>query len=161
LTTTLLGFAKPMAQEMAPNDFNEIVRSTISLLSEEAKTNEITLTTALDDNLPPVTCDLNQIKQILINLIINGFDAIGSRGEICVSTGMQQDNIFLAVEDNGPGVSPDKAGYVFNPFYTTKTRGTGLGLAISKKIAREHQGDLVLESDEGLGCKFTLILQGG
>ena len=161
LTTTLLGLAKPMAQEMTSNDLNEIVRSTLSLLSEEAKTNEITLTTALDDNLPPVNCDLNQIKQVLINLIINGFDAIGSRGEISVSTGQQQGNIFLAVEDNGPGISPDKAGYVFNPFYTTKTRGTGLGLAISKKIAREHQGDLVLESDEGLGSKFTLILQGG
>jgi signal transduction histidine kinase len=161
LTTTLLGFVKPMVQERASTDLNEIVRSIVSLLSEEAKSNEITLTTQLDDNLPPVNCDLNQIKQILINLIINGFDAIEGRGEISISTCFQQNKILLAVKDNGMGIAFDKAEYVFNPFYTTKTRGTGLGLAISKKIAREHQGDLVLESVEGQGSKFTLILQGG
>lgn len=161
LATTLLGLTKPMAQELAPHDLNEIVRSTIALLSEEAKTNGVNLTTSLDDNLPPVSCDLNQIKQILINLIINGFDAIGSNGKITVSTVLEQGKILLAVEDNGTGIAPEKATHVFNPFYTTKTRGTGLGLAISKKIAREHQGDLVLESIEGKGSTFTLILQGG
>ena len=161
LTTTLLGFAKPMAQEIVPNDLNEIVRSTISLLSEEAKSHGVNMTTSLDDNLPPVSCDLNQIKQILINLIINSFDAVDDDGEITVSTALQDGNIILAVEDNGTGIAPEKVKHVFNPFYTTKTRGTGLGLAISKKIAREHQGDLVLESIEGQGSTFTLILQGG
>jgi signal transduction histidine kinase len=161
LTTTLLGFAKPLAQEMAPNDLNEIVRSTITLLKEEARTNGIKLQTNLDDDLPPVSCDLNQIKQILINLIINGFDAIEKHGEITVSTAIEQGKIIIAVEDNGTGIAPEKAKLVFNPFYTTKTRGTGLGLAISKKIAREHHGDLVLESVEGQGSTFTLILQGG
>jgi signal transduction histidine kinase len=161
LTTTLLGFVKPLAREMAPNDLNEIVRSTITLLKEEARTNDINLKASLDDNLPLVNCDLNQIKQILINLIINGFDAIGSNGEISVATTVEQGKIILAVTDNGTGISPEQATHVFNPFYTTKTRGTGLGLAISKKIAREHQGDLVLESIEGQGSTFTLILQGG
>jgi len=161
LTTTLLGFAKPMTQEMASNDLNEIVHSTISLLNEEAKSNKIILKTELDDSLPPVNCDLNQIKQILINLVINSFDAIGANGEISVSTCLQDGKALLSVADNGSGIAPDKAGHVFNPFYTTKTRGTGLGLAISKKIAREHLGDLILESIEGKGSKFTLILQGG
>lgn len=161
LTTTLLGFAKPMVQEKAPNDLNEIIHSTITLLQEEARSKGINLKTHLADNLPPVSCDLNQIKQILINLIINAFDAIGSDGQISVSTSFKKGKIFLAVEDNGTGISPEKATHVFNPFYTTKTRGTGLGLAISKKIAREHQGDLRLDSVEGQGSTFTLILQGG
>lgn len=161
LTTTLLGFAKPMAQEIAPTDLNAIIQATLALLSEEAKSHGIAFKTALDDMLPPVNCDANQIKQILINLIINAFDAIRTGGEISISSGIHQGKVFLSVADDGTGIAPDKVRYVFNPFYTTKTRGTGLGLAISKKIAREHRGDLVLESVLGRGSKFTLILQGG
>jgi signal transduction histidine kinase len=161
LTGTLLGFTKPMAPEMTSNDLNEIVLSTIALLSEEAKAHGIKLQTTLADKLPPVNCDINQIKQILINLIINAFDAIDSNGKISISTTVERGEITIAVEDNGTGITPEKVKHVFNPFYTTKTRGTGLGLAISKKIAREHHGDLVLESIEGKGSTFTLILQGG
>lgn len=161
LTTTLLGFAKPRAQEMTPNDLNEIIDSTLTLLKEEARSHAIILHTSLDSNLTPVSCDLNQIKQILINLIINAFDAIGNNGEIAIATTVKKGKIILTVRDNGVGISPEHTDHVFNPFYTTKTRGTGLGLAISKKIAREHQGDLLLESVEGQGSTFTLILQGG
>lgn len=161
LTGTLLGFAKPMVQELAPNDLGEIVRTTLSLLGEEARSHGITLVSDIDSSLPPVHCDQNQIKQVLINLLINAFDAIDRDGKVSISTLAVQGKVHLVVEDDGSGIAPDKIRHVFNPFYTTKTRGTGLGLAISKKIAREHRGDLVLESTEGQGSKFTLILQGG
>ncbi|MDF1577400.1 MAG: ATP-binding protein [Desulfobulbales bacterium] len=158
LTGTLLGFAKPLNQEITRNDLNEIVRSTISLLGEEAKSHGIKITHTLDQSLPPVNCDQNQIKQVLINLMINAFDAIENDGEVALATFTNRGKTHLVVEDDGVGISPERAKYVFNPFYTTKTRGTGLGLAISKKIAREHQGDLVLQSTEGHGSTFTLIL---
>lgn len=161
LTTTLLGFAKPLQPETAPCDINKLVQETIFLLDKEAQEQQIHLTARLDDELPVVHCDSNQIKQILINLIINAFDAIAGAGEVVVTTSRANGRIVITVRDSGTGIDPETIKYVFNPFFTTKTRGTGLGLAISKKIAREHRGDLAVESVQGAGSTFTLTLQGG
>jgi signal transduction histidine kinase len=90
--------------------------------------------------------------------LINAFDAVEERGVITVRTRHKKNKTYLAVEDNGKGISPEIIHKIFNPFFTTKTRGTGLGLALSKKIAREHGGDLTVESTPGKGSTFTLIL---
>ena len=79
-------------------------------------------------------------------------------GEVVVSTSMHNGAICLTVSDNGMGIKPEYMGQIFNPFFTTKTRGTGLGLAISKKIAKEHEGDLFVESEPGKGSTFTLTI---
>ena len=99
-----------------------------------------------------------QIKQIIINLLINAHDAVSENGEIKVKTWQKKNRTYLAVEDNGSGISAEIIHNIFNPFFTTKTRGTGLGLAISKKIAKEHGGDLTVESTPGEGATFTLGL---
>jgi signal transduction histidine kinase len=161
LTHTLLGFAKPLQLERAPGDINRLIREIFVLLGREAEEQDIALEAELAENLPEVPCDYNQIKQVLINLIINGFDAIGETGTITVATGLSDQEVLVSVTDNGPGISGENVKNVFNPFFTTKTRGTGLGLAISQKIARGHNGDLVLESKPGQGCRFTLVLPRG
>ncbi len=112
----------------------------------------------LDADLPLVNCDYNQIKQVLINLLINALDAVDEHGAITVRTVHKKNKTYLSVEDNGTGILPEIIGNIFNPFFTTKTRGTGLGLAISKKIARQHGGDLNVESTPGKGSTFTLVL---
>jgi signal transduction histidine kinase len=106
--------------------------------------------------LPPVECDYNQIKQVVINLLINAHDAVSKNGEITVKTWHEKNRIYMAVKDNGSGISPEIIHNIFNPFFTTKTRGTGLGLAISKRIAKEHGGDLTVKSTPGEGSIFTL-----
>ncbi|HEB49414.1 MAG TPA: HAMP domain-containing sensor histidine kinase [Desulfobulbus sp.] len=161
LTHTLLGFAKPLKLERSPADINSLVREIFVLLGREADEQGIVLDAVLDRNIPEIHCDSNQIKQILINLIINAFDAIRGRGSVIVTTRMRDHEILISVTDSGPGIDDSNVKNVFHPFFTTKTRGTGLGLAISQKIARGHDGDLVLECKPGHGCTFTLVLPAG
>lgn len=161
LTGNLLDFAKPLQWEPEQTDINKLIQDMISLLREEAKEKGIALHAQLADDIPVIDCDRNRIKQVLLNLLINSFDAVDNQGEVTISSSFSQGKAMIAVADNGKGISPSNLKEVFNPFFTTKTRGTGLGLAISKKIAKEHHGDLVVESLPDQGCTFTLILQGG
>jgi signal transduction histidine kinase len=158
LTTTLLSFAKPVMPEKQRVDINKLVKETLELLSQDIREDGINLKTDLQNNLPPVNCDPNHIKQLLINLLLNAFDAVDGSGEILVKTEILDGNLFLSVKDNGTGIKKEHMDQIFNPFFTTKTRGTGLGLAISKKIAKEHGGDLSVESVPGKGSKFTLSI---
>ncbi len=161
LTGNLLDFAKPLQSEFHLNDINVLARKILLLLGNEAKEQGLKLNAALSEDLPKVLCDQNQIKQVLLNLMINAFDATGKKGEVTVSTVFMQGQVLLSVADNGKGIPPENIKQLFNPFFTTKTRGTGLGLAISKKIARENHGDLIVESTPGQGSKFTLVLPRG
>jgi signal transduction histidine kinase len=129
LTTTLLSFSKTAVPNPEPE---------------------------LAEDLPLANFDYNQIKQVIINLLINAHDAVSGNGEIKVKTWHRKNRTYLAVEDNGSGISPEIIHNIFNPFFTTKTRGTGLGLAISKRIAKEHGGDLTVTSTHGEGSTFTL-----
>ncbi len=158
LTGTLLDFARPLKPEPVLCDINKLIQDTVSLLGEEAKDQGISLAANPAGNLSPVLCDPNQMKQVLINLLINAFAAVTANGQVSISSFRAEEGVMIAVEDNGTGISPDHINHVFNPFFTTKTRGTGLGLAVSKKIARDHQGDLVVKSVVGRGSSFTLIL---
>jgi signal transduction histidine kinase len=161
LTGNLLGFARPVQLEKAPNDITRLIREIGTLLDQEAREKGVSLQFDIAENIPEVVCDYSQIKQVLINLIINGFDAITGEGTVTVAARFSDGNVLLSVSDTGPGIAPDDLKQIFNPFYTTKTRGTGLGLAISQKIARWHNGDLVVKSTPGQGCTFTLILPQG
>jgi len=158
LTSTLLNFSKTAEPNPEPVDLNRLLNEALYLLSKETPGLQITLKQELEEGLPLVDCDYNQIKQIVINLLLNALDAVEEHGTIIVKTWHKKNRMYLAVEDNGKGISPDIIHNIFNPFFTTKTRGTGLGLAISKKIAREHGGNLTVESTPGKGSIFTLEL---
>ncbi len=158
LTTKLLNFAKPVQSEPVLSDLNALIAETATLLKQEALEHNVEIEIKPGDNVPVFPFDYNQIKQVLLNLVINSLDAVNDNGRIRIETGLNNGSVFLSVEDNGKGMSSKEMENIFNPFYTTKTRGTGLGLAISKKIAREHGGDLFIQSLSGQGSKFTLLL---
>ncbi len=158
LTTTLLGFAKPIRPDPQANDLNKLLQDALYLLEQETTESKVTIQTDLGGHLPLVNCDFNQIKQVVINLLINATDAVGPNGTIKITTRNDRDNIYLAVIDDGPGIPEKNLKKIFNPFFTTKTRGTGLGLAISRKIANENNGDLTVSSVMGSGSTFTLRL---
>lgn len=158
LTTNLLDFAKPLNPEPRPSDINRLVSETVDLLSQEFKEKNAVIQKDVAGSVPVTNFDYNQIKQVLINFLINALDAVQRNGTVKVTTSLSNGNILLSVEDDGKGISREDLKNIFNPFFTTKTRGTGLGLAISKKIAREHGGDIVVESDTNMGSKFTLLL---
>ncbi|HEB76074.1 MAG TPA: HAMP domain-containing sensor histidine kinase, partial [Nitrospirae bacterium] len=158
LTTTLLDFAKPVKPDPRPSDINRLVVETIDLLRQESDEQGIAIETSLDTEVPVIPFDYHQIKQVLINLMINSFDAVDKNGKIRVSTTLSGGGLLLSVEDNGRGIREEDMENIFNPFFTTRTRGTGLGLAVSRKIAKEHGGDITVESALGEGSTFTLLL---
>ncbi len=158
LTTNLLNFAKPQNPELKASDINDLVKETASLLKQESKEQDIEIEIATGPEIPLFNFDYNQIKQVLLNLLINSFDAVESGGKIRIQTLLSNGTALLVVEDNGKGISGEDIKNIFNPFFTTKTRGTGLGLAISKKIAKEHGGDLQVESAPSKGSRVTLQL---
>ncbi|MDD5759967.1 MAG: ATP-binding protein [Desulfobulbaceae bacterium] len=161
LATSLMNFATPITPQFEQCDLNRIVTETLLLLAQDLQEQEVEIIKDFDHDLPKVHCDASQIKQVLINLLINAFDAVDARGKVTVVTRCQAGKIFLIVKDNGRGISEENLKQIFNPFFTTRTRGTGLGLAISKKVALANNGDLQVESLQGKGCTFTLTLQGG
>jgi signal transduction histidine kinase len=111
--------------------------------------------------LPPVSCDPDGIHRALLNILSNAVDALSETDNprIVVTTKLLQDAVEIVVQDNGPGIAPEKIADLFKPFVSTKgSRGTGLGLPVSRKIMQEHGGDVLVESEPDHGATFTLHL---
>ncbi len=139
-------------------DLHQGIQSSLNIVSKEIKYS-VELQLQLGE-LPPVECVPSQINQVVLNLLINAAHAIGEKGQIVISTGCQQDRVWLSVQDSGCGIPEEQQQLIFEPFFTTKPKGqgTGLGLALSRGIAEKHQGRLEVQSQPGLGSCFTLWL---
>jgi signal transduction histidine kinase len=159
IVTEFSDFARMPKPELSRVDLNEIIRSGLSLYQGAVRVD-----TTLKPGLPHLDADKNQLNQVLLNLVENARDAIGSRdgGRIWVTTklGEAQDRIVLIVEDNGPGVPPDLKDKVFAPYFTTKHSkgGTGLGLAIVHRIVSDHGGRIAISDRAGGGARVVIEL---
>ena len=165
IVRNLLTFARKRQTTRAMVDLNQVVRETLALRAYEQKVSNIQVVEALATGLPEVFVDGHQIKQVLLNLIINAEQAClgaNGRGTIVVRTMHDTDrgSAVLEVNDDGPGIPEDRQGKVFDPFFTTKEvgQGTGLGLTVAYAIAREHGGRIWLESKKGQGASFFVEL---
>ncbi len=158
LSMNLLTFAKPLPFNPMNTDINKLVLVTADFLGFECEGKDLAICTELEKEMPEISLDPDQIRQVLINILINSFDAVGHDGEVMIKTGYENGNVTISVHDNGKGISETEMTKIFNPFFTTKTRGTGLGLAISKKIMKGHGGDLTVKSAIGIGSEFTMSL---
>ncbi|WP_406991419.1 ATP-binding protein [Pseudomonas sp. S191] len=111
--------------------------------------------------LPDIECLASQLNQVVMNLVINAAQAMGpERGTITISTGVESENIWLEVADNGCGIAPDSVQKIFDPFFTTKPvgEGTGLGLSLSYGIVKKHRGTISVSSEVGKGTTFRVVL---
>jgi polar amino acid transport system substrate-binding protein len=110
--------------------------------------------------LPPMPMVENQVRQILMNLILNAIQAVGAGGLVRVSTRRSEDGeqVLFTVRDDGPGMSPDQLERIFDPMFTTKPEGSGLGLSIARELAAGNGGTIDVESSPGKGATFTLRL---
>ena len=155
-------FSRADSSSIGAANLNSCMDSTINIVNNEIRYSA-ELTREYSD-LPKVHCNVQQINQVFMNLLINASHAIKSKGEeigeIVVRTWSDQDNVFTSVSDNGCGIAPENQSRIFDAFYTTKEigKGTGLGLSISSSIIRKHGGDITLTSEMGVGSTFTVRL---
>jgi PAS domain S-box-containing protein len=141
-----------------PSDINKGLDDTITIAWNEIKY-KATVAKEYGD-VPLTVCNLGQLNQVFLNLIVNAAQAIEGKGEIRVRTWREEDNILVAISDTGCGIPEDIVGRVFEPFFTTKEvgKGTGLGLSIAYDIIRKHNGRIDVQSKAGAGTTFTITL---
>jgi signal transduction histidine kinase len=148
-------------------DINTIVSDVVRLLSEDASARRVYIVTSLSSECPRVAGDRTQITQVLLNLVVNGMDAMegvpNARRQLTLRTAMREGTVVITVSDRGRGISQEAMPHLFDPFFTTRSGGMGLGLSIAHSIVLAHQGNLWAENDalEGAIFHFSLPTQQG
>jgi len=158
LLTNFLDFAKPRPPQIQPADVAALLDSTISLAEHAVERKPIVLRKDLAAKIPAVECDVEQIKQVLLNLTMNAIQAMPDGGEVVLSASEREGFLHIQVADQGSGIDPRDRDRIFDPFFTTRNEGTGLGLSVAHQIVGEHGGILSVEPREGRGSTFVVIL---
>ncbi len=164
IISNLLAFVRESRDKKQIIDVTQAIKNTISLMEYKlCKTENINITQKLEDYLPPVAGDIQQLEQVMVNLIQNACDALSQKEknkEIEIRTYHRHNYAYIAVTDNGPGIPAHLRQNVFEPFFTTKEEGhgTGLGLAICRRIMDKHGGKISFTSAPDAGTTFTIEL---
>lgn len=142
-------------------EVNGLIQEMVSLLRNEALRNSVIIRTELAEDVPRVNGDRMQLQQVLMNLLLNGIDAmknVSEKGELIIKSEAADEQLLISVIDAGVGLPPDHEDRIFKPFFTTKEEGTGVGLSISRSIIESHGGRLwaAPNSDQGATFRFTL-----
>jgi len=168
----LLDFAREKKPEVLLGDINAVIRETVQFVEHQAGFQNVAFLVELDPQLPAIWMDPNQLKQVIINLIVNARDAMGERGRLCICSRRLQNlyspgpgrravpAIELMVSDSGCGIPPENLPKIFDPFFTSKEpgRGVGLGLSVGYSIVKSHGGAIEVESEVARGTTFRIIL---
>jgi signal transduction histidine kinase len=164
LMKNLLNYARPVAAQPVGFNINRVLEKSAyflekhpSFLSGDPPKKMIK---ELDEQLPEIFGDPQQLQQVFLNLLLNAADAIADGGEITVKTRWNEKGRIVAIElhDTGKGIPPDIMEKIFQPFFTTKRKGTGLGLAVSKRIVEEHGGNIAVANAISGGVTVTIML---
>jgi signal transduction histidine kinase len=141
-------------------DVNEIIREMIVLLRDKANRDSISIRTECDPGLAVIPADRVQLQQVLMNLMLNGIEAMKDTGGhlTVASKKTADDQLMISVSDSGAGIAPDRADRIFEAFFTTKPQGTGMGLSISRKIIESHGGRLWASANAVGGATFQFTL---
>ncbi len=162
IVEALLKFARKTETRLSEVSINDTVSAVIDVMAHQLELDDIEIVTDFADGLPRVSGDGEKLKQVWMNLMMNARQAIGSDGQIAVSTGLENggERIYLSIEDTGPGIPSQFLNNIFDPFFTTKPtgQGTGLGLSVSYGIIQDHSGGIEVSSEEGMGAVFTVYL---
>jgi two-component system NtrC family sensor kinase len=167
IVKNLLDFSRQTALNPEPTDINHLVESVVSMMKNQALVKGVTLQCNLDQGLPLLTLDANQIQSVLLNLLLNALDATKQEDTIEVATGIgisaedaDRKGVEITVRDTGCGIPAEHLDKLFDPFFSTKEvgQGTGLGLAISYGIVQRHGGAIRVQSEVNKGSAFTVWL---
>ncbi len=158
LVTSFLRFSRPAPLNLQDSDINKIIRDTAELVRQEATGSNVEVLTRLDEKAPTFRFDIQQIKQALLNILVNALEVTKEGDVISIESGVFDSGVRIVIKDTGVGMSEETISEIFKPFFTTKTRGSGLGLACVERIIRDHKGDISVKSETGKGTEFTIIL---
>jgi signal transduction histidine kinase len=157
----LLKFARQERATLEPIDVNATIEDAVAIVHHQLELSRVSLERDLAVGISQVKGNANQLKQVVMNLMMNAQQAMGeNEGTVLVSTRALPDGVEIRVTDDGPGMAPEVIDKVFDPFFTTKPsgKGTGLGLSVSFGIIQEHQGRIDVESELGRGTSFVITL---
>jgi two-component system, NtrC family, sensor kinase len=159
---SLLSFARLGSLEKFSVDLNQLLDDILLLIGNRLELQGITFRKKLAEDLSPIWCDKNQIKQVLLNLILNSIEAMPDGGELTIEASLQpnSDHLRMRIMDTGAGVPKTLQASIFEPFVTTKEfgKGTGLGLSVVYGIITQHGGTIELQRDQAQGATFVITL---
>lgn len=158
LLTELLDYARPRRPEFLSIELAPLVAGIIRLLQVQANKKSIELRASIPAALPPIECDPEQLRQVLLNLTLNAIQAADAPGRIEIEALTTTDAMHVEVRDQGPGIPADVRSHLFEPFFTTKHDGTGLGLAVTRTIVESHGGRITVDSNTPRGARFLVTL---
>jgi signal transduction histidine kinase len=170
----LLEFSRRREPAFRSVELAPLIEKVIGLLAHKIGEKQAHVECDVDQNLPPIQADPDQIQQVLLNLFLNSLHALPPGGAIKVkaamagaqngkgaaSTEVKEPRLVIELEDNGAGIAPEHIGQIFDPFFTTKDigEGTGLGLSVSYGIVKDHGGEIRVESQPDRWTRFTILL---
>ncbi|MDD4356278.1 MAG: ATP-binding protein [Smithellaceae bacterium] len=162
VVSQFLDYARPASSKIRSRDINAIVLRTISIIAANRMTGNVAIFQELQEGLPQVDIDEQQLLQVMINISLNAIEAMPRGGDLTYKTSQIQTGkgpaVDISIQDTGNGIRPENLKDIFKPFYTTKESGVGLGLAICRRIIREHGGSIRVKSIAGQGSIFFIQL---
>ncbi|MEH7013616.1 PAS domain S-box protein [Neobacillus niacini] len=150
--------AKPKMVELEEKNLVPVIKNVVSLLEFEARKKHVKLSLDCPNEIIQIECDENRLKQVFLNFIKNGIEAMPNGGELHVKTMIHDNNVQISIQDTGVGIPKEKLKQLGEPFYTTKKNGNGLGLMVSFKIIENHHGKVFVESEPNKGTTFNILL---
>jgi len=154
----LLSYARPRPPDFHPADLNTTIEQAILISRQQVLTKPIKIEFEANNTLPKVLHDPALIQQVVLNLLLNGIQAIAGSGQIRVSLEREGEQAVIRVADTGRGISAEALPKIFKPFFTTRSEGTGLGLSLAKGIVQSHGGNIEASSTLGKGSQFKIWL---
>ena len=154
----LLAYARPRSPSLRAADLNETVTQAVQLATQQVRTRPVTIQFKASKEPLTVIHDPALIQQVVVNLLLNGIQAISGEGTIDVSVESSSDFAIVGVRDSGRGMAPEVLANIFKPFFTTRGEGTGLGLSLAKSVVDAHGGRIEVSSEPGSGSSFRVIL---
>jgi two-component system, sporulation sensor kinase E len=156
ILSDFLMVSRPQAPQRQLVDSETFLSDVLRLVESEANLRGVVLEVEAPDNLPTLNLDVQQMKQVFLNLCKNAFDVTPPGGKLILRVKVEEGIVQFEVIDEGPGILAEDLSHIFEPFYTTKEHGTGLGLPISHRIIEGHGGMLTVRSTEGVGTTFVI-----
>ena len=158
ISNELLVLAKPHKNKVKVNNLTKIVKEVIFLLEAEAMKKSIQIVSIIDEQDLLILCDIHKVKQVLINIVKNGIEAMEHSGVITIQVSARANNAQVSITDQGCGIPDKYLDQIGKPFFSTKETGNGLGLMICQKIISEHGGEISIKTTSGEGTTFMIQL---